>query len=65
MSLVSCKLGDDPNPYFAVGTSVVNPEEAEPKQVELTIILFQFILRNFYYYVIAFFLGKNTFVFVG
>lgn len=33
MSLVSCKLGDDPNHYYAVGTAVVNPDEAEPKQV--------------------------------
>ncbi|XP_041969289.1 DNA damage-binding protein 1 [Aricia agestis] len=31
MSLVSCKLGDDPNHYFAVGTAILNPEESEPK----------------------------------
>ncbi|CAB3248582.1 unnamed protein product [Arctia plantaginis] len=32
MSLVSCKLGDDPNYYYAVGTAFLNPEESEPKQ---------------------------------
>ncbi|XP_072930200.1 DNA damage-binding protein 1 [Epargyreus clarus] len=32
MSLVSCKLGDDPNHYYAVGTALLNPEESEPKQ---------------------------------
>lgn len=34
-SLVSCKLGNDPNHYFAVGTAYVNPDEAEPKQVNI------------------------------
>lgn len=33
MSLVSCRLGDDPAPYYAVGTAILNPEESEPKQV--------------------------------
>ncbi|XP_049877553.1 DNA damage-binding protein 1 [Pectinophora gossypiella] len=32
MSLVSCRLGDDPNHYYAVGTAILNPEESEPKQ---------------------------------
>ncbi|XP_052801738.1 DNA damage-binding protein 1-like [Mya arenaria] len=31
-SLLSAKLGDDPNTYFIVGTAMVHPEEAEPKQ---------------------------------
>lgn len=31
LSLVSAKLGDDPNTYYLVGTGFVNPEEAEPK----------------------------------
>ncbi|XP_028177041.1 DNA damage-binding protein 1 [Ostrinia nubilalis] len=35
MSLVSCKLSDDPNHYYAVGTAIVNPEESEPKQGRL------------------------------
>ncbi|KPI95266.1 DNA damage-binding protein 1 [Papilio xuthus] len=35
MSLVSCRLGDDPNHYYAVGTAILNPEESEPKQVRL------------------------------
>ncbi|XP_047506298.1 DNA damage-binding protein 1 [Pieris napi] len=39
LSLLSCKLGDDPTYYYAVGTAVLNPEESEPKQGR--IILFQ------------------------
>ncbi|XP_052756442.1 DNA damage-binding protein 1 [Galleria mellonella] len=35
MSLVSCRLGDDPNHYYAVGTAILNPEESEPKQGRL------------------------------
>ncbi|CAH1785310.1 unnamed protein product [Owenia fusiformis] len=31
-SLISAKLGDDPNIYYIVGTAMVYPEEAEPKQ---------------------------------
>lgn len=31
LSLMSAKLGDDPNTYFVVGTAFVNPEESEPK----------------------------------
>ena len=31
MSLISAKLGDDPNTYYIVGTALVNPEEPEPK----------------------------------
>ncbi|XP_063044827.1 DNA damage-binding protein 1 isoform X1 [Engraulis encrasicolus] len=32
LSMVSCKLGRDPAVYFVVGTAMVYPEEAEPKQ---------------------------------
>ncbi|XP_014257625.1 DNA damage-binding protein 1 isoform X2 [Cimex lectularius] len=32
LSLISCKLGDDPNYYYIVGTGIVNPEECDPKQ---------------------------------
>ncbi|CAK1553322.1 unnamed protein product [Leptosia nina] len=39
LSLVSCKLGDDPAHYYALGTAILNPEESEPKQGR--IILFQ------------------------
>jgi len=39
-SLLSAKLGDDPNVYYIVGTAVVHPEEPEPKQGR--IILFHF-----------------------
>lgn len=31
MSLISAKLGNDPNTYYIVGTALVNPEEQEPK----------------------------------
>ena len=39
-SLISAKLGDDPNSYYIVGTAMVYPEEAEPKQGR--IIIFQY-----------------------
>ncbi len=32
LSMVSCKLGRDAAVYFIVGTAMVYPEEAEPKQ---------------------------------
>ncbi|XP_037550398.1 DNA damage-binding protein 1 [Nematolebias whitei] len=32
LSIVSCRLGKDPSVYFIVGTAMVYPEEAEPKQ---------------------------------
>uniref|UniRef100_A0A3B3Q386 DNA damage-binding protein 1 n=1 Tax=Paramormyrops kingsleyae TaxID=1676925 RepID=A0A3B3Q386_9TELE len=32
LSMVSCRLGKDPAVYFVVGTAMVYPEEAEPKQ---------------------------------
>nr|CAG4648473.1 EOG090X00HD [Polyphemus pediculus] len=41
LSIVSAKLGDDPNPYYVVGTALVVPEEPEPKQGR--IVLFQWI----------------------
>ena len=31
LSLMSAKLGDDPNTYYIVGTGLVNPEEPDPK----------------------------------
>ncbi|CAH0728160.1 unnamed protein product, partial [Brenthis ino] len=37
MSLVSCRLADDPNHYYAVGTALLNPEESEPKQGRILI----------------------------
>ena len=30
-SILSCKLGDDPTPYYVVGTALIHPEESEPK----------------------------------
>nr|DBA17370.1 TPA: hypothetical protein GDO54_002833 [Pyxicephalus adspersus] len=40
LSLVSCKLGKDPSTYFVVGTAMVYPDEAEPKQGR--IVVFQY-----------------------
>lgn len=31
LSLISAKLGDDPNTYYIVGTAIVNAEEPDPK----------------------------------
>ena len=31
-SLISAKLGEDDSTYYIVGTAMVYPEEAEPKQ---------------------------------
>ncbi len=39
VSLISCKLGNDPNPYYVVGTGLVSPEESESRQGR--IIIFQ------------------------
>lgn len=36
-SLISAKLGDDPNTYYIVGTAIVLPDEAEPKQGRIII----------------------------
>ncbi|XP_065647466.1 DNA damage-binding protein 1 isoform X2 [Hydra vulgaris] len=38
-SLTSCSFSNDPNTYYCVGTSMVYPEESEPKEGK--IILFQ------------------------
>uniref|UniRef100_A0A3Q0T3F5 DNA damage-binding protein 1 n=1 Tax=Amphilophus citrinellus TaxID=61819 RepID=A0A3Q0T3F5_AMPCI len=37
LSLVSCRLGKDPSVYFIVGTAMVYPEEAEPKQGRIVV----------------------------
>ena len=31
ISLISCKLGNDPQPYYVVGTGLVSPEESEAR----------------------------------
>lgn len=31
LSIISAKLGEDPNPYYVVGTAFINPDEPEPK----------------------------------
>uniref|UniRef100_A0A671L6S9 DNA damage-binding protein 1 n=1 Tax=Sinocyclocheilus anshuiensis TaxID=1608454 RepID=A0A671L6S9_9TELE len=46
LSMVSCKLGRDPAIYFIVGTAMVYPEEAEPKQGR--IIVFHYTDGNLY-----------------
>ncbi|XP_058813684.1 DNA damage-binding protein 1 [Topomyia yanbarensis] len=40
MSLISAKLGNDPNTYYIVGTALVNPEEPEPKVGRIIIYLY-------------------------
>ena len=39
-SLISAKLGDDPNTYYIVGTAMVYPEEAEPKLGRIIMFLY-------------------------
>ncbi len=39
ISLISCKLGDDPTPYYVLGTALIYPDESEAKQGRL--IVFQ------------------------
>jgi DNA damage-binding protein 1 len=41
MSMISCKLGDDPNHYYVVGTATVIPDESEPKQGRIIIFQYQ------------------------
>ena len=36
-SIMSCKLGDDPTPYYVVGTGIIHPEESEPKTGRLVV----------------------------
>lgn len=38
MSLASCQLGNDNQPYFVVGTAVIMSDETESKMVICTII---------------------------
>lgn len=40
-ALTSCKLANDTNTYYCVGTAMVFPEESEPKEGRL--ILFQLV----------------------
>ncbi|XP_067655980.1 DNA damage-binding protein 1-like isoform X1 [Haliotis asinina] len=40
-SLISAKLGEDPNTYYIVGTALVYPDEAEPKQGRILIFHFK------------------------
>jgi len=51
-SLLSAKLGDDSHVYYIVGTAMVHPEEAEPKQGR--IILFHFSDGKFSYFCVLF-----------
>merc|ERR1719445_1637641 len=37
VSILSCKLGDDPTPYYIVGTGFIHPEESEPKTGRLIV----------------------------
>jgi DNA damage-binding protein 1 len=37
ISLISCKLGNDPQPYYVVGTGLVSPEESEARTGRIVI----------------------------
>lgn len=50
LSLMSAKLGDDPNTYFVVGTAIVNPEEPDPKVRGLSIYLLLYIILIYFVY---------------
>uniref|UniRef100_A0A1I8C0G3 DNA damage-binding protein 1 n=1 Tax=Meloidogyne hapla TaxID=6305 RepID=A0A1I8C0G3_MELHA len=41
ISICSAHLGEDPNPYFAIGTAIVVPDEQEPKQAIGRILIVQ------------------------
>ena len=54
ISLISCMLGNDPHPYYVVGTGLVSPEESEAKSGR--IIIFQWKVSFLYIlYVMPFF----------
>ena len=36
-SLLTAKLGEDPNTYYIVGTALVYPEDAEPRQGRIVV----------------------------
>ncbi|KAG1661544.1 DNA damage-binding protein 1 [Nymphon striatum] len=40
VSLISTKLGDDPNTYYIVGTAIINAEESEPKLGRIIVFLY-------------------------
>ena len=48
-SLISAKLGEDQNTYYIVGTAMVYPEEAEPKQGRIIIFHYHEGTSFFYY----------------
>lgn len=41
ISIVSTKLGEDPNTYYVVGTAIVNSDESEPKQGRFVIFMWK------------------------
>lgn len=41
LALESCKLGDDPNYYYVIGTALVHPEESEPKIGRIIMFLYE------------------------
>lgn len=51
VSLISCKLANENNDYYCVGTAYVYPEDTEPKNGRL--ILFQLEEGNIVYYFIT------------
>jgi len=51
LSMVSCRLGKDPSVYFIVGTAMVYPEEAEPKQGR--IIVFHYTDGQYLFFILS------------
>ena len=57
ISLISCMLGNDPHPYYVVGTGLVSPEESEAKSGR--IIIFQWKVSFLYFMYLCHFSPKN------
>ena len=55
-SIMSCKLGDDPTPYYVVGTGIIHPEESEPKTGRLVVFIWAdgklSQVRKYRYYIV-------------
>lgn len=69
LSMVSCRLGKDPSVYFVVGTAMVYPEEAEPKQGRIIVFHYTdgqkpFLYGLFVIFCFAFYIFFNIFAFI-
>ncbi|KFM57826.1 DNA damage-binding protein 1, partial [Stegodyphus mimosarum] len=41
LSIISTRLGEDPNTYYIIGTAIVNSDESEPKQGRFVIFMWK------------------------